>query len=39
VFVVGAILAIVGILGWTIPVLALLVAVACMVLLRRTVGR
>jgi hypothetical protein len=37
--VVTGILAVVGILGWSLPVIALLVAVACALLFRRTVGR
>ena len=37
--VVTGILAIVGILGWSVPVIALLVAVACWLLFRRTVTR
>ena len=36
--VVTAVLAIAGILGWTLPILALVVAVLCGVLFRRTVG-
>lgn len=36
--VVGAVLAIVGVLGWAIPILAALVAAACVVFLRRTVS-
>jgi hypothetical protein len=39
VFVVTAVLAVVGIVGWTLPVIALLVAVACFLLFRRTVSR
>lgn len=37
--VVTGILALVGILGWSLPVIALLVAVACFLLFRRTVSR
>ena len=37
VFVVGAILAIVGVIGWSIPILAAILAVVCGVLFRRTV--
>ena len=37
--VVTGILAVVGILGWSLPVIALLVAVACFLLFRRTVSR
>jgi hypothetical protein len=36
--VVGAILAIVGVIGWGIPVLAAVIAVLCAVLFRRTTG-
>ena len=39
VFVVTAVLALVGVLGWSLPVIALLVAVACLLLFRRTVSR
>jgi hypothetical protein len=38
VFAVTTILAIVGILGWTLPILAAVVAVLCAVLFRRTVS-
>ena len=38
VFVVGTILAIVGIIGWSIPILAAILAVVCALLFRRTVG-
>jgi CHASE2 domain-containing sensor protein len=38
VFVVGFILAIVGIIGWWLPVLAAVVAVLCAILFRRTVN-
>jgi hypothetical protein len=37
VFVVGAILAIVGVIGWSLPILAAILAVVCGVLFRRTV--
>jgi hypothetical protein len=37
--VVGLILAIAGVVGGWLPVLAIVVAVACVVLFRRTVGR
>ncbi|HET9737173.1 MAG TPA: hypothetical protein VFP78_03555 [Solirubrobacteraceae bacterium] len=37
VFVVGTILAIAGVLGWSIPILAAILAVVCGVLFRRTV--
>jgi hypothetical protein len=37
--VVTGILAAIGVLGWSLPVIALLVAVACFLLFRRTVGR
>jgi hypothetical protein len=36
--VVGFVLALVGVLGWGIPVLAAIVAVICAWLFRRTVG-
>jgi putative flippase GtrA len=36
--VVGAVLAIVGVLGWWLPVLAVIVAAICGLLFRRTVG-
>ena len=39
VFVVTAVLAVVGIVGWGLPVIALLVAIACFLLFRRTVSR
>ena len=39
VFVVTAVLAVVGILGWSLPVLSLIVAVVCFLLFRRTVSR
>jgi hypothetical protein len=39
VFVVTGILAIAGVLSWSLPVVALLVAIACLLLFRRTVGR
>ena len=34
----GAILAIIGVIGWTIPILAVILAVSCTILFRRTVG-
>jgi len=37
--VVGALLAIIGVIGWTIPILAAIVAVVCWFVFRRTVGR
>ena len=37
--VVTGILAVVGVLGWTLPLLALVVAIVCALLFRRTVGR
>jgi len=37
--VIGAVLAIVGAIGWAIPVLAAVVAVICLLLFRRTVAR
>ena len=37
VFVVGTILAIIGIIGWSIPILAAILAVVCALLFRRTV--
>ena len=37
VFAVTAVLAIIGVLSWTIPILAAIVAVLCAVLFRRTV--
>jgi hypothetical protein len=37
VFVVGAVLAIVGVIGWSIPILAAILAVVCGVLFRRVV--
>ena len=37
--VVGALLAIFGVLGWGIPFIALVIAVVCLWLFRRTVGR
>ena len=36
--VVGVVLAIVGILGWWLPILAIIVAAICGLLFRRTVG-
>jgi CHASE2 domain-containing sensor protein len=38
VFVLGVILAIVGIVGWWLPVLAAVVAVLCAILFRRTIS-
>jgi hypothetical protein len=38
VFVVGTVLAILGIIGWSIPVLAAILAVVCALLFRRTVS-
>jgi uncharacterized membrane protein len=35
--VVGALLAIVGIIGWSIPVIAAILAVVCVILFRRSV--
>jgi hypothetical protein len=37
--VVTAVLALVGVLGWGLPVIAAIVAIACVLLFRRTVGR
>jgi hypothetical protein len=37
VFIVGAVLAIVGVIGWSIPILAAILAVVAGVLFRRTV--
>ncbi len=39
VFVVGALLAILGVIGWTIPVLALIVAAICFFVFRGAVRR
>jgi hypothetical protein len=36
--VVGVVLAVVGVLGWWLPVLAVVVAAICGLLFRRTVG-
>jgi putative flippase GtrA len=36
--VVGVVLAVVGILGWWLPILAIIVAAICGLLFRRTVG-
>jgi hypothetical protein len=36
--VVGAVLAAIGVIGWTLPVLAAIVAVICVVLFRRVVS-
>ena len=38
VFIVGAVLAIVGVIGWSIPILAAILAVIAGVLFRRTVS-
>jgi ABC-type bacteriocin/lantibiotic exporter with double-glycine peptidase domain len=38
VVVVGAVLAIAGVLGWTLPILAAVVLAVCALLFRRTVG-
>jgi hypothetical protein len=38
VFVVSAVLAIVGVIGWSIPILAAILAVICGVLFRRSVS-
>ena len=38
VFVVGTVLAVLGIIGWSIPVLAAILAVVCALLFRRTVS-
>ena len=38
VFVVGTVLAVLGIVGWSIPVLAAILAVVCALLFRRTVS-
>jgi hypothetical protein len=37
VFVVGTLLAILGIIGWSVPILAAILAVVCALLFRRTV--
>ena len=37
--VVTAVLAIVGVIGWSLPLLAAVIAIACALLFRRTVGR
>jgi hypothetical protein len=37
--VIGAVLAVVGAIGWAIPVLAAVVAVICLLLFRRAVER
>jgi ABC-type bacteriocin/lantibiotic exporter with double-glycine peptidase domain len=37
--VVGAVLAIAGVLGWAIPILAAIVTAICVLLFRRTVSR
>ena len=37
VFVVGALLAIFGVIGWSVPILAAILAVICALLFRRTV--
>jgi hypothetical protein len=36
--VIGGVLALVGVLGWTIPVIAAVVAVVCLLLFRRAVS-
>jgi hypothetical protein len=36
--VVGIVLAAVGVFGWAVPILAILVAVVCLVMFRRTVS-
>ena len=36
--VVGAVLAIVGVIGWGLPIVAAIVAAVCLLLFRRTVG-
>jgi hypothetical protein len=36
--VIGAVLAIAGVLGWTLPLIAVVVAVVCFFLFRRTVA-
>lgn len=38
VFVVGTVLAILGVIGWSIPILAAILAVVCALLFRRTVS-
>jgi hypothetical protein len=38
VFVVGTVLAVVGVIGWSIPILAAILAVVCALLFRRTVS-
>jgi hypothetical protein len=37
VFVVGTLLAILGIIGWSVPILAAILAVVCALLFRRTI--
>jgi hypothetical protein len=37
--VVTGVLAVIGVLGWSLPLLAAVVAIVCAVLFRRTVGR
>ena len=36
--VIGGVLAIIGVIGWGIPIIALVVAVICLLLFRRLVG-
>ncbi len=36
--VIGAVLAVVGVFGWAVPILAALIAVVCVVMFRRTVS-
>jgi hypothetical protein len=36
--VIGAVLAVVGVFGWAVPILAALIAVICVVMFRRTVS-
>lgn len=38
VFVVGTLLAIFGVIGWSIPIIAAILAVVCAILFRRTVS-
>ena len=38
VFVVGTLLAILGVIGWSIPIIAAILAVVCAILFRRTVS-
>jgi hypothetical protein len=37
--VIGAVLAVVGVFGWGVPILAALIAVVCVLLFRRAVAR